>query len=300
VSVAIVVLNLNGTEDTLGCLKSLSRLQGPPSRTYVVDNGSVPPLHPSLGEYATSVVLIESARNLGYTGGCNLGARAALRDGAEYVLFLNNDTEVAPDFLGPLVEALNRDPGLGIVTPKIYFLGRDRVIWAFGARWDPWLGRSSHIGVYETERGQFEREQDVGRVTGCAMMVRRDFFDKVGALDDRFFAYGEDVDWSLRARRAGYRLGVVPRSVIWHRGHRTSGKLGRPFVSYLQHRNHVLLLRKHAECFVAGGILSLAYVAAAAAFRVATGSDRAMSWAAMRGLRDGFEGRFGPPPEATR
>jgi hypothetical protein len=294
-TVAIVVLNYNGTEDTLECLRSLRGIAFPDARIYLVDNGSTPPLRPSLPASLPGVSLLESPVNLGYTGGCLLGSRAALRAGADHVLFLNNDTVVDPGFLEPLLRALEADPRLGIVTPKIYFQGRDRVVWAHGARFDPLTGRSTHIGVYRTDTGQYDRIRDVGRVTGCAMMVRRSFIEEVGPLDDRFFAYGEELDWCLRARRKGFRLAVVPESVIWHKGHRTSGRLGRPFVAYLQSRNHLLLIRKNAECFVAGGAPALAYFALAMGYRLLA-SSRPAACAAARGVWDGLRGRFGPPP----
>lgn len=298
-TVAVVILNHDGTEDVLQCLRSFRAVGFPGLRIYVVDSGSRTPLRPSLPADDGRVRLLESAVNLGFTGGCNLGARAALDDGATHLLFLNDDTTVAPDFLDPLVRALDRDPSLGIATPKIYFHGQERVLWAHGARLDPWTGRSVHVGVYRKDEGQFDGIREVPRVTGCAMMVRRDFVERVGLLDDRFFIYSEEVDWCLRARRRGYRLAVVPESVIWHRGHRTTGRLGRPFIAYLQARNHLLMLRKNSEWFVAGAtpalawfLAALSWKALAAPFRGETASARA----ALRGVRDGLRGRFGPPP----
>ncbi len=298
-TVAIIVLNHDGTEDTLECLRSLRAVTFPGSRIYLVDNGSRPPIAPSLPRQGQDIRLLESPENLGFTGGSNWAAREALAEGARYLLFLNNDATVAPGFLEPLVGALDADPRIGIATPKIYFHGQDRVIWACGARLNSWIGRSVHVGVYRPDRGQYDRLRRVDRVTGCAMLVRRDFVDRVGLLDDRFFAYGEDVDWCLRGRRHGYRMAFVPDSIVWHRGHRTAGRLGRPFIRYLKYRNPFLLLRKNAECFVAGGSLALSYLVlglsfgtAASALRGETDSARA----AWRGFRDGLRGRFGPPP----
>jgi GT2 family glycosyltransferase len=139
------------------------------------------------------------------------------------------------------------------------------------------------------------------------MLARREFIERVGLFDDRFFAYCEEIDWCLRGRRAGYRLGVVPDSVIWHRGHRTSGLLGRRFIGYLLARNHLLLLRKHSGSFVAGGGPALVYFAASTLWRIlagvaawgATGDPRRLEEAEgmVRGIGDFWRGRFGRPPK---
>ena len=128
------------------------------------------------------------------------------------------------------------------------------------------------------------------------MFVRRELFERVGFLDDRFFIYEEEIDWCLRARRAGYRLRVVPKSVIWHKGHRDSGRIGRPFILYLQTRNHLLMIRKNADAFVARGVPAFAYALAAAArgLLLSRGSWRHIR-AIAEGWRDAMLGRFGRP-----
>lgn len=302
-NVAVVVLNHNGNDDTLECLRSLEKAAYRPRRLIVVDNASDPPLRPRLEASGIDARLLESGVNLGFTGGGNLGMRAALDGGAEAVLLLNNDTVVDPGFLEPLVGALRGDARLGIVAPKIYFHGRDRVIWAQGARIGPWTGRSPHIGVYEKDRGQHDGVREVDRVTGCAMLVRREFIERVGLLDDRFFVYGEEIDWCLRGRRAGYRMAVVKDSVIWHKGHRTSGRRGRPFIAYFQTRNHLLMLRKHSGFFAAGAAVAVLYHALAAGAAVLGGvvrGDLATASAVLRGVGDYWAGRFGPRPGDAR
>jgi GT2 family glycosyltransferase len=293
--IALVVLNYNGNDDTLECLRSLLKISYPDPRIYVVDNGSDPPLREALGDLRTRVRLIENRENLGFTGGHNAALKLALSEGADQVLLLNNDTVVDPGFLEPLVRALNEDPGLGIVSPKIYFYGKDRVLWSYGARVDRLTGRSPHIGVDEYDSGQCDAIRDVDRVTGCAMLVRRDFLERVGALDDRFFAYAEEMDWCLRARRAGYRVAVVKESILWHKGHRSSGRIGRPFIGYLLARNHLLLLRKHSNYFFAGGSVALAYFALSLGSRLVR-APLDYSRACVRGVVDFWRGRFGRPP----
>ncbi len=304
-TVAVVVINYNGTGDTLECIRSLLRVTCPGVRIYVVDNGSDPPLRPALEVAGVDVRLFESGRNLGFTGGNNLGARVALEEGADSVLFLNNDTVVAPGFLEPLVRALVEDSGLGIVTPKISFYGQERIFWAHGARVGRWTARSPHIGVYEKDTGQYDHIREVERVTGCAMLARRALIERVGLLDDRFFIYSEELDWCLRSRRAGWRLAVIKDSVIWHKGHRDSGRIGRPFIARLQTRNHLLMLRKNSNYFVAGGVFALAYFMLSLLAHLAHGL---LGWTFRRdrryrdymqahwdGMVDCWRGRFGRP-----
>jgi GT2 family glycosyltransferase len=292
VNVGIVILNYNGRDDTLECVRSLANLTFP-ARLYVVDNGSKIKIRDDVLAIRPATV-IENERNEGFTGGNNIGARAALRDGAEFVLLLNNDTIVDPGFIEPLAAAMD-DPSVGMATPKIYFYASNSVLWGYGARVDRLTARSPHIGTDEVDKGQFDAIRDVDRITGCAMFVRRELFEGVGFLDDRFFIYEEEVDWCLRSRRAGWKLRVVPRSIIWHKGHRDSGRIGRPFITYLQTRNHLLMLRKNGDAFAAGGLPAVAYAGAAAARGLVRSTTWSNARAIVEGIRDGILGRYGKP-----
>jgi GT2 family glycosyltransferase len=292
--VAIAVVNYNGREDTLRCLASLARATYPNRWIVLVDNGSDEPIEDDVRRRHPEVVFLRHPRNLGFTGGHNAAARHALAAGAAYVLHLNNDTEVEPDFLEPLVAEMERDPRVGMATPKILYLQAPGRIWALGARLCRWTGRSPHAGVDEPDRGVYDALRTVPRITGCAMLVRREVYERVGFLDDRFFIYEEELDWCLRARRAGFILRVVPQSVIRHLGHRDAGRQGRPFMAYLQTRNHYLMIRKNAEWFHAAAVPALAWWVISAA-RAAVRSAPAVRRAVLRGMRDALAGRYGPP-----
>ena len=304
--VGIVIVNFNGTDDTLECVRSVVKVRYPNFRTYVVDNGSTVSPREKLSPHLDDVTLIENDANLGYTGGNNVGCRRALEEKVDYVLLLNNDTTVDPGFLDPMVDAMERDDRLGMVTPKIYFYGQDRVFWAYGAAVGRWTGRSPHLGVYRKDTGQFDSIREVDRITGCAMFVRREVFERVGFLDDRFFIYCEELDWCLRTRRAGWRLEVVPESVIWHKGHRDSGRIGRPFIAYLQTRNQLLMLRKQSGVFALGGGTAALWHTASLAKEVGRNllawmgtqnPDRLrVAGAFIRGVVDYWRGNFGKPP----
>jgi hypothetical protein len=297
--VGIVVINLNGKRDTLECLGSLTKIYYPNYRIFLVDNGSTEQIREELNMLFPQVEFIRSRVNLGFTGGNNLGARIALLEGASFVLFLNNDTTVAPDFLDRLVQACQTDPRIGMATPKIYFYGQPKVIWACGASIDRITGRTPHTGVYQSDQGQYDKQTDVDRITGCAMLVRRELIQEIGLFDERFFIYGEETDWCLRAKKAGYRLITVPDSVIWHKGHRDSGRIGRPFITYLQTRNHLLLLCKHQNQFALQAIPAILYtlgIILKELFIGASSGRKDHVKAILLGMLDSFRRRYGKPP----
>jgi hypothetical protein len=241
--VVAVVLNWNGLEDTTACLTSLAEVDYPSLEVVVVDNGSTDGSPAILRRRFPEVILLETRENLGYAGGNNVGIRYALERGAEYVLLLNNDTEVAPDFLRRMVEVAEADPQVGGVGPMIYYYDRPDVIWSAGGAIDWRRGRTRMVGLNEPEQGQFGAEpREVDFVTGCAMLIRREVLERVGLLDERFFLYYEEVEWCVRVRRAGYRILHVPRARIWHKISPCS-QADSPLVHYYMTRNRLLFLR---------------------------------------------------------
>ncbi len=242
-AVTIVVLNWNGREDTLACLASLQQVDYARYDVVVVDNGSGDGSVEAIRERWNSVTLICNQQNLGFCGGNNVGLRLALERGADHVLLLNNDTEVAPDFLGPLVQALADDPSVGVAGPSIYYHQRPTVLWSAGGAIDWRSGKTRMMGLDEPDRGQFgAAPREVDFVTGCAMLLRRAALERAGLLDERFFAYYEEAEWCVRIRRAGFRIVHVPSSRLWHKIH-PDQQLESPTVHYYMTRNRLLFLR---------------------------------------------------------
>lgn len=244
--VAIVILNWNGLRDTLECLESVVRVNYPALSVILVDNGSTDGSGDALARWESNRVratLIRNARNVGFTGGCNAGIRRALSDGADYVLLLNNDTVVTPDFLTPLVKTAERDERIGMAGPKIYKYGTDRVIDSAGTRAMVWLAQPFLRGHGEVDKGQYKKEEDVPYVTGCALLVKREVIERIGLLDEDYINYFEDFDWGCRAVEHGYRLVYAPRSVIHHKGSKTTG-FRSPFYDYYMTRGRIVFARK--------------------------------------------------------
>ena len=143
--------------------------------------------------------------------------RYALEHGYDYALLLNNDTEVAPDFLAKLVYAAESEPAIGAVGPTIYYHERQDVIWSAGGVIDWWRGNSAMRGVGEQDRGQYGAPIDVDFVSGCALLCKCAALERAGLLDERFFMYYEETEWCVRIKRAGFRILHIPSARIWHK-----------------------------------------------------------------------------------
>lgn len=241
--VTIILLNWNGLEDTLSCLDSLQRLDHPDYEIVVVDNGSTDGSGAAIESRFPTTKLIRNAENLGFAGGNNVGLRHAMAGGASYALLLNNDTEIAPDFLRYMLEAAERDASVGIVGPTIYYHARPNLIWSAGGKIDWRRGKTQLVGLNEPETGQFGcTPREVEYVTGCTLLAKRAVLEQVGVLDERFFAYYEEVEWCVRARRAGFKVVHVPNAKVWHKIP-LDARDSSPFVHYFMTRNRLLFLK---------------------------------------------------------
>ncbi len=231
--VAIVVLTWNGRNLTMECLASLASLEYANAEVIVVDNGSSDGTADAVrAAYGDRVTIIENAANLGFAGGNNVGIRRALEKGADCVLLLNNDTVVDPALVGRLVDAITASEHIGIVGPKIYYASPPDRIWFAGGEVFLWRGVSRHIGIREKDTGQCDAVRDVDYITGCALMADRGVFEAIGYLDTSYTAYYEDVDFCMRARRAGFRVVYAPTGKVWHKiSSSTGGQLGAAKVS---------------------------------------------------------------------
>lgn len=239
--VLIVILCYNGVELTLECLDSLRRLDYAAAEVLVVDNASSDGTPERVHTRFPEVAVIETGANLGFAAGNNVGLRYALERGYDYALLLNNDTEVAPEFLTRLVEVAERDPAIGVVGPLITYYERPDRIWSAGGVIDWQRGTSAMRGLDEPDTGQY-RVTDVDFVTGCALLCRRAVLERAGLLDERFFMYYEETEWCVRARRAGFRIVHVPEARVLHKIP-LDARADKPYVAYYMTRNRLLFLR---------------------------------------------------------
>ena len=222
----LVVLNWNGLVDTRQALASLGTCRVPPgwqASLMMVDNGSTDGSAETVRKEFPDVEVVALSENRRFAGGNNVGLQRALEAGADAVMLVNNDVEAHRGLLDHLLGAIERDPEAGGAAPLIFFdPPRDRV-WYGGGRCVPALGYAAHRGLRAIDRGQFKTIESTGYLTGCCLLASRAAWEKVGPLDERYFIYAEDADWSLRARAAGYRLLLVPRARLWHKVSAASG-----------------------------------------------------------------------------
>ncbi len=257
--VSIVIVNWNGKNDTLACLATLEKIHKANIElaVIVVDNGSTDDSRVVIPRLYPWVKLSPAGKNLGFTGGSNVGIHEALKAKADYVWLLNNDTLVDKNALALL--NVFSDPTVGIAGSKIYFAAghefhrdrytkeeRGRVLWYAGGLIDWQNMYASHQGVDEVDQGQFDKIEETSFITGCSMMISRRVFERIGVLDKHFYLYLEDLDFCLRAKKAGFKLMYAPNSKIWHVNAGSSGRPGNPLHNYYLTRNRLIIGLRYA------------------------------------------------------
>jgi GT2 family glycosyltransferase len=292
--VYVIVINWNGEKDTIECLQSLTQVAYDNMHVVVSDNGSRPESLHALREWAASarlhlgsaetppvenadsgirtLCLLENGRNLGFTGANTVGIHYAMGRDAAYVMFLNNDTQVTPDFLARMVSVAESDPQHGIVGCKTLLAngGREeRRVWSLGG-YAYVLGNPMNRARNQLDQPEFKGVLQSDLVCGCCMLIKRAVIEKVGVQDDMLFFGIDDVDYSLRAARQGFKNVLSLDAEIYHEGSRsTEGRTGLQLYYLFRntyyfrakyfpwYRNLVFFAHHLTRYFVIGGITRL-------------------------------------------
>lgn len=243
----IVLLNWNGWRDTLGCLDSLFDVGATPCRVLVCDNDSHDESVDRLSAWGqmrfdnrferltrsdvvrgvslrkdTKLALIENGANLGFAAGNNVGIRLAMRSpDCQFVWLLNNDTTVAPDALARVVARAESDPSIGLCGSTLIYHHNQLMVQAFGgATYNRFSGKSRHIGAFAplsaAPTDSTEIEMAMSYVVGAAMLVRREYLEQVGLMQEDYFLYYEEIDWCTRGK-SKFRFGYAPNSYVFHK-----------------------------------------------------------------------------------
>lgn len=231
-----IILNWNGKNDTLHCLKSLKDVTTP-HHVVVVDNGSTDDSASAISKAFPDIHLIETGENLGYAEGNNIGIRYALGKKADALLILNNDTIVTKDFLEGF---LLRD--FPIQGGKAHLMDEPFILDVIGAFWSDEKGAMGHIG----KRDAPDKWNDpfiIDYVSGAAMFIKKEVFQTIGLFDPRFFLNYEEIDFCFRAKNAGFLTTYCPEAVYFHRKS-ASFTGGKPHSQYFVYRNRLLWIEK--------------------------------------------------------
>lgn len=272
--VSIIILTWNALKMTTKQLQDVSKLDttGLISETIVVDNGSIDGTIEKLSKYKLpnmNYKFIKTGKNLGYAGGINYGIKDAMKRGADYVILMNNDLILQKDLLTRLVDLAKKNETIGLISPKMYFARgfefhkkiltpegvknryteneKGKIIWYAGGILDKENVYSLHRGVDEVDINQYEETEDTDFINGACVLITKDVLDKVGLLDETFFLYWEDADYSMKVKRAGFRVVYTPETKIWHMVSVSAGKSGSFSNDYFLTRNRFFFAMRYAK-----------------------------------------------------
>jgi GT2 family glycosyltransferase len=287
--VSIVTLNYNTPEITREFLESVNQSDYRPFEVILVDNGSSLKMDKEVLEKTYSWLnILYSPKNLGFTGGNNLGIKASKGD---YVLVINNDTVLGPNLLESLLKPFQNLSHIGVVCPKILFFDPPQHIQYAGyTPINRITGRNITLGTGEVDRGQYDTPKYTDGAHGAAMMVSREVIEKIGAFYEPFFLYYEEMDWSSRILRGGYKIYFEPSVHVFHKESSSTGKLS-PLKTFYLTRNRILFMKRNSSAWEFIGFsffyLFLVIPKSALVFYLKD-RDIARANAFWKGSRDGF------------
>lgn len=261
--IAIVTVNYNGRKDSLEFLGSLEKLnrEDLELKVIVVDNGSSDGSVEEIKKRFPQVDILQNGANEGFSGGYNRGMIYGLIWGADYILIINNDTEIKDEnLLTSMIQLFKSDTSIGLVSPKIYFAkgyefhkerysenNLGKVIWYGGGTFDWDNIQAIHRGLDEVDEDKYNQAEETDFVSGCCLLIKREVLEKVpkpkggsGFFDDNLFLYFEDADFTIRAKRAGFKTYYNGRVAIYHKASQTAG-IGSEITDFFHSRNRLVL-----------------------------------------------------------
>lgn len=248
--VSIITVNYNTAEVTLELLESLNSITYKNIEIIVVDNASSKDAS-TIPQKFPGITFIQNSINEGFAGGNNRGIEKAK---GEIIFLLNNDTEVAPSFIEPVIELFEKDDKIGIVSSKLIYHHSKNIIQYAGSKGiNSLTARGTFIGTGEEDKGQYNKPANTALAHGAAMAIHRKVIDKIGMLPEVYFLYYEEMDFCEHAKRNGFTIWFQPASVVYHKESMSVGKLSAMKIYYLN-RNRLLFIRRNI--FGIKGIIS--------------------------------------------
>lgn len=243
--VAAVIVNFNGGNVVIETIESLANSDYPDLVTVIVDNNSGDGSADRIASIYPEVHLIQNKRNTGFARACNQGMELGFELSAEFILFINSDATVDRNTISDLVDLIKKKPKAGAVTPVILYYDKRDIIWYGGGFILLWLGTVGHLFLRKKYKHKNLHLNQTDYITGCIFLARASALRQIGGFDDIFGLYSEDVDLSLRLRRAGYELWIDPELKSYHRVSSSMGGELSPFKAYYRSRSMIILLKRH-------------------------------------------------------
>jgi hypothetical protein len=237
--VAIVIVTFNRAKVLESCILSLLKIRYKNYKVIVVDNASTDGTTAIIKSLFPSVRVIRNEENLGYTGGNNKGIEYALEQDCEYILILNDDVSVDPDFVKNLVNVARVDPKIGLACPKLLcFEAPNKFYKEYGKY-------NFYLGISYQPLFRINSPQEIDLIPGASVLMKREVIQKIGLMDENFFLYFDEGDLCYRAKKAGYKIIYVPTAKVYHKVSQSFSGWINPVVLYYSTRNELLLARKH-------------------------------------------------------
>jgi len=246
-SVLVLILNYNGKDLLADSVPSYLNCEYANFSVAVIDNGSTDGTAEYLQNEFPNVILIRTEKNLGYSGGMNLGLSYAFeQNDYDFVLISNNDVVVDKQIISALVETATAHEGVAFTTGKVYYSDSPLTFQTLGKSSDPILIRGGHIGRGEVDKGQYDRDCELDFCDDIFWLVSKEVYLKTGGYDPEFFLEAEDFDWQLRAKKVGFKIMFAHKAKLWHKESMTLGK-DSPRKAYYDARNPMIAVMKNCE-----------------------------------------------------
>jgi GT2 family glycosyltransferase len=238
--ISIIVLNWNGKKVLKGCLDSIRAQKFKNSEVIVVDNASTDGSQEMIKKKYAFVKLIKNKENRGYAGGNNIGIKKAK---GEYILILNNDTVLDKNFLKELWSNRKKADILGV---KNFYFDKKNIIWAIGSKVNKFTNRAKLVANNIPDSKKINKIK-VEYLVGSAMLINKKVINKVGFLDESFFAYYEETEWQTRAKNKGFTISWIPSAKLWHKVAYSTGGGRSPLSAYYLVRNRGYYIKKWSK-----------------------------------------------------
>ncbi len=286
-SILAVVLNWRQPDMTIECVKALREMEGPELDILVIDNGSGDGSAEILNERLSQTSFQALPENIGFAAGSNIGLRRALEGSYDFALLVNNDAFPSADVMIKLLDESTDE--IALLSPKILIESTPSRIWFAGGRQHPRLLEMRDRGLGELDGPEWSVSRDVNYLLGTFLLVNLSAVSRTGFLDERYFMYYEDLDWSIRFRQDDYRLRMVADACVYHRVSTSTGGTENPINRYYLARSSVLFFSSYAKM---GKPISIIFYRLGSALKMIgkllLGGQISGSQAYIRGLIDGI------------